>query len=74
MNARFRLGFLCALFALLAGGLAAKPNVLLIVSDDQGWPDLGVMKLKDIVDSLESAIDAFEHVANTVEQIAVKES
>lgn len=26
----------------------AKPNVLLIVSDDQGWPDLGVMGLKDI--------------------------
>ena len=35
---------------------------------------LEVMKLKDVVDSLESAIDAFEHVANTVEQIAVKES
>ena len=35
---------------------------------------LEVLKLKDIVDSLESAIDAFEHVANTVEQIAVKES
>lgn len=48
MNARFRLGFLCALLSLLAGGLAAKPNVLLIVSDDQGWPDLGLMKLKDI--------------------------
>jgi arylsulfatase A-like enzyme len=25
-----------------------KPNILLIVSDDQGWPDLGVMGLKDI--------------------------
>lgn len=48
MHARFRLGFLCALIFLLGGGLAAKPNVLLIVSDDQGWPDLGVMKLKDI--------------------------
>jgi predicted phosphate transport protein (TIGR00153 family) len=35
---------------------------------------LTVMKLKSVVDSLESAIDAFEHVANTVEQIAVKES
>ena len=35
---------------------------------------LTVLKLKDIVDSLEHAIDAFEHVANTVEQIAVKES
>lgn len=32
-----------------------------------------VLKLKDIVESLESAIDAFEKVANTVEQIAVKE-
>lgn len=35
---------------------------------------LGVMKLKDIVDSLEHAVDAFERVANTVEQIHVKES
>ncbi|HEX6246491.1 MAG TPA: DUF47 family protein [Nocardioidaceae bacterium] len=35
---------------------------------------LEVLKLKDIVDSLEAAIDAFEAVANTVEQIAVKES
>ena len=35
---------------------------------------LTVMKLKDVVDSLESAIDAFESVANIVEQIAVKES
>ena len=33
-----------------------------------------VLKLKDIVDSLEDAIDAFESVANIVEQIAVKES
>jgi len=35
---------------------------------------LEVLKLKDIVDSLEAAIDAFEHVANVVEQIHVKES
>jgi predicted phosphate transport protein (TIGR00153 family) len=35
---------------------------------------LTVLKLKDVVDSLESAMDAFESVANTVEQIAVKES
>lgn len=35
---------------------------------------LEVLKLKDIVDSLEHAIDAFETVANIVEQIAVKES
>jgi len=31
-----------------------------------------VLKLKDIVESLEGAIDAFEKVANIVEQIAVK--
>jgi uncharacterized protein len=35
---------------------------------------LDVLKLKDVVESLEGAIDAFERVANTVEQIAVKES
>ena len=32
-----------------------------------------VLKLKDIVETLESAIDGFEKVANIVEQIAVKE-
>jgi len=35
---------------------------------------LDVLKLKDVVDSLEAAVDAFEKVANIVEQIAVKES
>ena len=33
-----------------------------------------ILKLKDIVTSLEDAIDAFEKVANIVEQITVKES
>jgi len=33
-----------------------------------------VLKLKDIVESLEDAIDGFEKVANIVEQLAVKES
>ncbi len=33
-----------------------------------------VIKLKDVVESLEGAIDAFERVANILEQIAVKES
>jgi predicted phosphate transport protein (TIGR00153 family) len=33
-----------------------------------------VLKLKDIVESLEEAIDGFERVANIVEQIVVKES
>ncbi|OLB81712.1 MAG: Pit accessory protein [Actinobacteria bacterium 13_2_20CM_2_71_6] len=35
---------------------------------------LTVMKLKEVVDELEQACDAFERVANTVETIAVKES
>lgn len=35
---------------------------------------LDVLKFKNIVDSIEAALDAFESVANTVEQIAVKES
>jgi predicted phosphate transport protein (TIGR00153 family) len=35
---------------------------------------LTVMKLKEVIDELEAAADAFEHVANTVETIAVKES
>ncbi len=35
---------------------------------------LTVLKLKEVADELEAAIDAFEHVANTVETIAVKES
>lgn len=38
------------------------------------FKSLEVLKLKDIVESLEGAIDAFEKVANIVEQIAVKES
>lgn len=35
---------------------------------------LTVLKLKDVIEELETAADAFEHVANTVESIAVKES
>lgn len=35
---------------------------------------LEVMKLKEVADLLEEAADAFEHVANVVETIAVKES
>ncbi|HWI42594.1 MAG TPA: DUF47 family protein [Nocardioides sp.] len=38
------------------------------------YPTIEVLKLKDITESLEGAIDAFEKVANIVEQIAVKES
>ncbi|MBO0830137.1 MAG: DUF47 domain-containing protein [Streptosporangiales bacterium] len=35
---------------------------------------LTVLKLKEVIDQLEQAMDSFEHVANTVETIAVKES
>ncbi|WP_245931539.1 DUF47 family protein [Actinokineospora auranticolor] len=35
---------------------------------------LTVMRLRDVVEQLEAAIDSFETVANIVEQIAVKES
>jgi len=38
------------------------------------YKTLEVLKLKDIVEALERAVDAFETVANRVEQIAVKES
>jgi arylsulfatase A-like enzyme len=45
---------LVAAIAVIAAPLAAmsqeqpRPNILLIVSDDQGWPDLGCLGLKDI--------------------------
>jgi len=35
---------------------------------------LTVLKMKEVADELEAACDAFEHVANTVETITVKES
>ncbi|MFI5906355.1 DUF47 domain-containing protein [Dactylosporangium sp. NPDC051541] len=35
---------------------------------------LTVLKMKEVIDELEAACDAFEHVANTVETIVVKES
>lgn len=38
------------------------------------YEPLTVHKLKDVADSLEDACDGFEHVANVVEQIALKES
>jgi uncharacterized protein Yka (UPF0111/DUF47 family) len=41
---------------------------------DGSYDAIEVMKLKQIVDVLEEAADAFERVANTVESIAVKES
>jgi predicted phosphate transport protein (TIGR00153 family) len=38
------------------------------------YDTLTVMKLKQVIDCLEEAADAFESVANTIETIAVKES
>jgi hypothetical protein len=39
-----------------------------------GYDTLTVLKLKEIVDQLEAAADGFEHVADIVRSIAVKES
>lgn len=41
---------------------------------DGRYEPLEVIKLKDIISAMESAIDGFEVVAHTVEQIVVKES
>ncbi len=38
------------------------------------YEPLTLHKLKDVADTLEDACDGFEHVANTMEQIALKES
>ncbi|MFC4335238.1 DUF47 domain-containing protein [Salininema proteolyticum] len=38
------------------------------------YDTMTVMKLKEVADMLESACDAFEHVANVIEAIYVKES
>jgi len=50
-------------------------NRMLLVRLFSGEYDaLTVLKMKEVADELEAACDAFEHVANTVETIAVKES
>ena len=41
---------------------------------NNGQDAIAVLKLKDVIDQLEAAADAFETAANTVESIAVKES
>ncbi len=41
---------------------------------NNGKDAIAVIKLKEVIDELEAAADAFETVANTVESIAVKES
>lgn len=55
-----------------AGDKVYRKILALLFSGE--YKALEVLKLKDIVSSLEGAIDAFESVAHTVEQIAVKES
>nr|WP_205706669.1 DUF47 family protein [Kineococcus vitellinus] len=41
---------------------------------DGSYDAIEIMKQKEIIETLEEAADAFEHVAHTVETIAVKES
>jgi uncharacterized protein Yka (UPF0111/DUF47 family) len=55
-----------------AGDKSYRRTLAKLFSGD--FKAIEVLKLKDIVTSLEGAIDAFEKVANIVEQIAVKES
>ena len=40
--------YACALLVIASAASAAKPNVVLIVSDDQGYPDLGCIGTKPI--------------------------
>ena len=51
----------------------AHRKLLAQLFDEIDDPKL-LMKLKEIVETLEDAADAFERVANTIESIAVKES
>jgi predicted phosphate transport protein (TIGR00153 family) len=55
-----------------AGDKSYRRTLATLFSGD--FKAMQVLKLKDVVTSLERAIDAFERVANIVEQIAVKES
>ncbi|MGN6636988.1 MAG: DUF47 domain-containing protein, partial [Oryzihumus sp.] len=41
---------------------------------NNGLDAISVLKLKEVIDELEAAADAFEKVAHAVESIAVKES
>jgi predicted phosphate transport protein (TIGR00153 family) len=55
-----------------AGDKSYRRTLAKLFSGD--YKAIQILKLKDIVTSLEGAIDAFEKVANIVEQITVKES
>ena len=50
------------------------PEVLAETLFNNGSDAITVLKLKEVIDHLEAAADAFETVANQVESIAVKES
>jgi uncharacterized protein Yka (UPF0111/DUF47 family) len=54
------------------GDLAYRMLLVRLFSGE--YDALTVLKMKEVADELEAACDAFEHVANTVEAIAVKES
>ena len=41
---------------------------------DSGLDPITIIKLKDVVESLEACADAFEHLANIIESLALKES
>ena len=45
-----------------------------LFNGDYGADAITVMKLKEVIEELEAAADAFEKVAHKVESIAVKES
>jgi predicted phosphate transport protein (TIGR00153 family) len=55
-----------------AGDKSFRRTLAKLFSGD--FKAIQILKLKDIVTSIEGAIDAFEKVANIVEQITVKES
>ncbi len=52
----------------------AAHRMLLVRLFSGEYDALTVLKMKEVADELEEAIDAFEHVANTIETIVVKES
>jgi predicted phosphate transport protein (TIGR00153 family) len=49
-------------------------RMLLIRLFSGEYDALTVLKMKEVADELEAACDAFEHVANTIQTVAVKES
>ncbi|MGZ8750712.1 MAG: DUF47 domain-containing protein, partial [Pseudonocardia sp.] len=59
-----------------ADGIYQTLLVDLLAPPDSAPPAdvLTVLKIKEVVETLEEAADAFETVANTVESIAVKEA